>query len=195
MPVPEGQLCIEDNGKVVAAALAMIVDYQAFGNKHTYSEITNNSGTLSTHDPQGDVLYGVDVFIKLEYRSMRLGRRLYDARKELCRRFNLKAIIAGGRDPGYLEHQADMSPEEYIEKVKAKDFYDPVLSFQLSNDFEVQGVLQGYLPEDKESAGFATLLYWENHDYQARARPVSRGSENQCTHWHNPVANETSRFV
>ena len=128
-------LCIEDNGQVVAAALAMIVDYQVFGDQHTYSEITDNC-TLSTHDPQGDVLYGVDVFIKHEYRGMRLGRRLYDARKELCRQFNLKAIIAGGRIPGYVEHADSMTPEDYIENVKAKEIYDPVLSFQLSNDFE-----------------------------------------------------------
>lgn len=173
---PEGQLCIEDNGKVVAAALAMIVDYQAFGNRHTYSEITDNC-TLSTHDPQGDVLYGVDVFIKPEYRSMRLGRRLYDARKELCRKFNLKAIIAGGRIPGYHDYADTMSPDEYIEKVKAKEVYDPVLSFQLSNDFEVQGVLEGYLPEDKDSSGYATLLHWENHDYRTLPRPLIGGKK------------------
>ena len=72
---PEGQICIEDNGQVVAAALAIIVDYSKFGDKHTYAKITGN-GTFNTHDPDGDTLYGVDVFVDPEYRSLSLGRRL-----------------------------------------------------------------------------------------------------------------------
>ena len=97
---PEGQICIEDNGKVVAAAFAVIVDYEQFGDQHTYDEITGDA-YLTTHDPNGDVLYGVDVFVDPEYRGLRLGRRLYEARKELCRNLNLKSIIAGGRIPNY----------------------------------------------------------------------------------------------
>ncbi|HEX8350433.1 MAG TPA: GNAT family N-acetyltransferase, partial [Hymenobacter sp.] len=77
---PEGQICIEDNGVVVAAALAIIVQYSDFGDKHTYAKITGN-GKFNTHNPDGDTLYGVDVFVDPEYRSLRLGRRLYDARK------------------------------------------------------------------------------------------------------------------
>src|SRR5690606_24532665 len=85
---PEGQIGIEDNGTIVAAAFSAIVDYAAFGDDHTYAEITGGAW-LTTHDPDGDVLYGVDVFVDPDYRDMRLGRRLYDARKELCRRLNL----------------------------------------------------------------------------------------------------------
>ncbi|MBC7473255.1 MAG: hypothetical protein H7263_03110, partial [Candidatus Sericytochromatia bacterium] len=40
MRFPDGQICIEDNGKVVAAAISMIVDYVKFGDKHTYWQIT-----------------------------------------------------------------------------------------------------------------------------------------------------------
>jgi hypothetical protein len=43
---------------------------------------------------------------------MRLGRRLYEARKELCRNLNLKSIIAGGRIPGYAQHAGDMTPQD-----------------------------------------------------------------------------------
>lgn len=42
-------------------------------------------------------MYGLDVFVHPDYRGLRLGRRLYDARKELCRSKNFKAILAGGR--------------------------------------------------------------------------------------------------
>jgi hypothetical protein len=33
---PEGQLCVEIDGKMVAAALSIIVDYKKFGDNHTY---------------------------------------------------------------------------------------------------------------------------------------------------------------
>jgi GNAT superfamily N-acetyltransferase len=161
---PEGQLCIVDKGKVIAAAFSVIVDYEQFGDKHTYEEITGNA-YLTTHDPHGDVLYGVDVFVSPKYRGLRLGRRLYEVRKELCRNLNLKSIIAGGRIPNYKKFSDKMSPQEYIENVKNKDIYDPILTFQLSNGFEVKQVLKAYLPEDKESKGFATLLQWHNMYY------------------------------
>ena len=99
---PEGQFCIEDNGKVVAAALSLIVDYKRYGDFHTHEQITGN-GYFTTHDPHGDSLYGVDVFVHPDYRGLRLGRRLYDARKELCRNLNLRRIIFGGRIPNSSE--------------------------------------------------------------------------------------------
>lgn len=183
---PEGQICIEDNGRVVAAAFAVVVDYDKFGDNHTYDEITGNA-YLTTHDPNGDVLYGVDVFVDPEYRSMRLGRRLYEARKELCQSLNLRAIVAGGRIPNYREHSAEMSPQQYIEAVKRKEIYDPILTFQLSNDFEVRRVLKGYLPEDKESQGFATLLEWSNIYYDHSKRKLFGAKKTSarigCVQW------------
>jgi len=89
---------------------------------------------------------------------MRVGRRLYEARKELCQSLNLKSIIAGGRIPNYKEHSQQLTPQQYIEQVKRKEIYDPILTFQLSNEFQVKRVLKGYLPDDKESLGYATLL-------------------------------------
>jgi ribosomal protein S18 acetylase RimI-like enzyme len=81
---PEGQICVEVNGKVVACALSIIVDYSKFGDSHTYLQITGNH-KFDTHDPDGDVLYGIDVFVHPEYRNMRLGRRLYDAGRNCAR--------------------------------------------------------------------------------------------------------------
>ena len=147
---PEGQICVMVNGIVAGCALSLIVDYRKYGDKHTYTQITGNY-TFSTHDPDGDVLYGIDIFVHPDYRGMRIGRRLYDARKELCEQYNLRAIIAGGRIPNYKNYAASMAPKEYLYKVKNKESYDPTLSFQLSNDFHVKKILKGYLPGDIES--------------------------------------------
>ena len=158
---PEGQFVIFDNDNVIGTAFSIIIKYDDFGDNHTYKQITGNY-TFSTHNPKGDVLYGVEVFIHPDYRGLRLGRRLYDARKELCEKYNLKAIVFGGRIPNYHQYVDELKPKEYIEKVKRKEIYDPVLTFQLSNDFHVKKVLQHYIPGDDESGDYATLLQWDN---------------------------------
>ena len=161
---PEGQIVIKVGGVVVGCALSIIVDYKKYGDTHTYKQITGNY-TFKTHDPNGDVLYGIEIFIHPDYRGMRLGRRLYDARKDLCENLNLRAIVFGGRLPNYHLHASELSPKEYIRKVKNKEIYDPVLSFQLANDFHVKKVLHNYMPEDEQSREFATLLQWFNVYY------------------------------
>jgi len=167
----EGQLCIEDKGKVIAAALSLIVDYKRYGDFHTHEQITGN-GYFTTHDPNGDSLYGVDVFVDPEYRGLRLGRRLYDARKELCRKLNLRRIIFGGRIPNYDKYADNLTPQRYIELVKNREVHDPVLSFQLSNDFHVRRVITGYLPEDTQSHAYAVISQWININYEDMKAPL-----------------------
>jgi predicted amidohydrolase/GNAT superfamily N-acetyltransferase len=158
---PEGQVVIKANNEIAGCALSIIVDYYKFGNQHTYREITGDY-TFSTHESLGDILYGIDVFIKPEFRGLRLGRRLYDYRKELCERLNLKGIALGGRIPYYYKYADKMSPKEYIEKVKRKEIEDPVFNFQISNDFYPSKVLKNYLEGDTASNDYAVLLKWDN---------------------------------
>ena len=167
---PEGQIVIKADGKVVGCTLSIVVDYARFGDTHTYRQITGNY-TFNTHDiKNGDVLYGIEIFIHPDYRGLRLGRRLYDARKDLCESMNLSAIVYGGRIPEYYKYADTLSPKEYIQKVRLKELYDPVLSFQLSNDFHVKKVLKNYLPEDIQSKEYATLLQWDNIYYSPDTR-------------------------
>lgn len=161
---PEGQIVIIADHEVAGCALSLIIDSDKLEDDHTYAEVTGNY-TFSTHDPDGDTLYGIDVLISPEYRGLRLGRRLYDARKELCEQLNLKAILFGGRIPNYQDYSEQLSPKEYIQKVARKEIYDPVLSFQLSNDFHVKRILTGYLPGDVSSQEYATLMEWNNIYY------------------------------
>ncbi len=168
---PEGQLAVLVNGKVVGCALSLILKYEHFGDRHTYRQITGNY-TFDTHNPLGDVLYGIDVFIKPEYRGLRLGRRLYDARKELCEHLNLRAIVFGGRIPNYHKYE-HLSPRAYIDKVRLREIEDPTLNFQLSNDFHIKKIIKEYLPADAESLQYAVLLQWNNIFYEKPNRGFS----------------------
>ena len=162
---PQGQVVIKVNGKLAGCALALKVDYTQFDRPHTYREVTGNY-TFNTLKNDGDVLYGIEVFIKSEFRGLRLGRRLYDYRKELCERENLRGIIFGGRIPNYHKYSEEISPKEYIEKVKRKEIHDPVFNFQISNDFHPSKIMKGYLEGDAASNEYAVLLEWDNIYYQ-----------------------------
>ncbi|MGI1678913.1 MAG: bifunctional GNAT family N-acetyltransferase/carbon-nitrogen hydrolase family protein [Cellvibrionaceae bacterium] len=158
---PEGQICVIDHDKLIGVALTLQVDYARFSNPHTYDDLIGRREIL-INDPEGDALYGLDMLISSEYRGYRLGRRLYEARKDLCRQHNLRAILAGGRISTYSDHADELTPTEYLQAVARREIYDPILSFQLSNDFQVKRLLHKYLPEDKKSLGYATLLEWNN---------------------------------
>lgn len=120
------------------------------------------------HNKKGDKLYGIDVFVHPKFRGLRLGRRLYDYRKDLCEKLNLKGILFGGRIPNYHQFAAMMTPKQYIEKVRRKEIHDPVLDFQMSNDFHPVRIIKGYIVGDKESADYAVLLEWDNVFYEKK---------------------------
>ena len=147
---PEGQIVTVVDDKIVGCALSIIVDYDKVKNDHTYAQVTGKE-TFNTHNPEGNILYGIEVFIHPGYRGLRLARRMYEYRKELCETLNLKAIMFGGRIPNYHKYADKMRPKEYIARVRQREIYDPVLTFQLSNDFHVRKVMTDYLPSDEES--------------------------------------------
>lgn len=169
---PEGQVGIKVDNKLAGCALSIIIDYLKFDDKHTYREITG-AYSFNTHTATGDILYGIDIFIRPGFRGLRLGRRLYDYRKELCEKLNLKGIIFGGRIPNYHQFSADITPREYIDKVRNKEIHDPVLNFQMSNDFHPVRLIKGYLEGDKESEEYAVLLEWDNVYYEKKSQTAA----------------------
>ncbi len=162
---PEGQVVLKVNGDIAGCALALLQKDSITERAHTYNEITAND-SFKSHQKDGDLLYGIDVFIAPKYRGMRLARRLYDFRKELCEQLNLKGIAFGARMPKYHLYADKLSPLQYLEKVKAKEIHDPVLNFQFNNDFHVKKILKNYLEGDDESLDHAVLMEWNNVYYE-----------------------------
>lgn len=165
---PEGQFVIEYEGKIIAASSSLIVEFDDFSEQHNWKEIADN-GYIKTHDPDGDTLYGIEIMVHPKFRGMKLSRRLYEARKQLCRELNLKRIIIGGRIPGFEKSEEDLSASVYVENVINKAEFDPVLTPQISAGFALKQLIPDYLEDDTKSSGWATLLEWTNLDY----RPTS----------------------
>ena len=168
---PEGQLVVLCDGKIAGCALSIIVIGDSLDTVHNYKEVTGNY-TFSTHTYDGDTLYGIEVFIDPNFRGMRLGRRLYDARKALCEKMNLKGVVFAGRMPMYHQFKAELTPKQYVDKVKQKEIVDPVLTFQISNDFHLKRLIKNYLPEDTESATYGALFEWINVLYEPEDQKV-----------------------
>ncbi|MGP4082346.1 GNAT family N-acetyltransferase [Pseudalkalibacillus sp. R45] len=166
---PEGQFCVEYDGKVVGTCSSLIVNFDEYDEKHTWDEITDE-GYITNHDPEGYNLYGIEVMVHPEFRRMKIGRRLYEARKELADKLNLKSIIIGGRIPYYHKYADKMSPREYVKEVVNHNIFDPVLTFQLMNGFTLMRVNPSYLPDDDASNAHATLMEWNNIDYRATSK-------------------------
>jgi len=167
---PEGQFCVEYDGKIIGAASSLIIDFNEYDDKHTYDEITDD-GYITNHDPEGNSLYGIAIMVHPDYRRLKIGTRLYDARKKLVQQMNLKSILIGGRIPFYHKYAQKMSPREYVEQVIQHKIYDPVLTFQLLNGFTLKRVNPNYLDDDEASMRNAVLMEWNNVDYLPRPRP------------------------
>jgi GNAT superfamily N-acetyltransferase len=112
---PEGQFVIEFEDRLIASCSSLIVDFDDYADIHDWDEIAAG-GTIKNHNPDGDTLYGIEIMVDPDFRNMKLSRRLYEARKQLCRKLNLKRFIIGGRIPGYRKYRKKMSTREYVEK-------------------------------------------------------------------------------
>jgi len=164
---PQGQIVAEVDGQLVGAASSLMILWDEWDVEHTWKEITSR-GSFDTHNPEGRTLYGAEVFVHPELRGAGIGHALYRGRRQICRKLNLKRIIACGRLPGYHSHADQISALLYAQKVVWGDIVDPVLNFQLREGFDFCGTVEGYLPDDLDSLGFASLIVWINPRYNKK---------------------------
>ncbi len=168
---PEGQVVAILRGEVVGYATSLIVTLDDESPWFSYAEITGN-GTFSSHDPSGDTLYGADIGVHPEHRGRGIAGLLYDARKRILTRFNLRRLVAGGRIPGYRAYSGRMTAEEYVDQVIAGELKDPALNAHLKAGYSVRGVHMGYV-RDEQSLDYATYIEMENPTYRAARRRIA----------------------
>jgi len=178
---PEGQVLIRDGEKIVAAASTLIVSLGRDPYRdHTWNGITD-SGMFYNHNPYGDTLYGADVCVHPDYRGKGLAKLLYVARREICKKLNLRRIVLGGRLFNYCDYADQISADEYARRVEEGEIADPVLSFQLSQGFTLHKVIPNYIP-DPRSLDFGSFLEWINPDYKRKPRK-SRSIRVSCVQY------------
>jgi predicted amidohydrolase/ribosomal protein S18 acetylase RimI-like enzyme len=167
---PHGVWVAEVDSRIVGYCATIRLPAAEALKAHSWSEVTGG-GYGSTHDPDGEYLYGYEVCVDPEFRRYRIGQRFYTARRRLAERLALKGIVIAGRMPNYAKRAKEYpTPEEYVEAVLRRKVRDPVIGFQIRNGFEMIGVLRGYLPVDAESLGYGVHMVWHNPHYSENAR-------------------------
>jgi len=175
---PEGQFVAveqtEQGERVVGMAASLIVKWADYDMNVNWRDITA-AGTFTNHDPEeGRTLYAAEVMVDPDQQGRGIGKMIYKARRDVTRRLGLLRIRAGARLRGYEKYAGQITPQEYVRKVIAKEIGDPTLSFQLKQGFRVIGVVENYLPNDPASRGHAAVIEWINHqvaqprDYRQR---------------------------
>ncbi|HSA91748.1 MAG TPA: GNAT family N-acetyltransferase [Terriglobales bacterium] len=161
---PAGQLvAVEaDTQKVVGMAASLIVYWDDYDLHAPWRDFTDH-GMFTNHDPErGRTLYGAEVMVQPSRQGRGIGKKLYQARRELVQGLGLLRIRAGARLRHYHRYAHRMSAEDYVIRILQGKLRDPTLSFQLKEGFEVLGVVAGYLQHDPESLGYAAVIEWLN---------------------------------
>lgn len=162
---PEGQFVAVDveSGLLVGFAVTMRTSYDPVHPHLDSWWVSSGEGWLTTHQPEGEWLYGIESVVRSEYRRLGVGTRLMDARKALAREYNLRGIVAGSMPRDY--HTVDMPIEAYVEAVIAGRLYDTNLSKQLRMGFQCVQIIPDYVI-DAESRRYGVLIRWDNPEYK-----------------------------
>lgn len=160
---PEGQFVAEYHDKIVGSCSSLIIKLEPEYKEHTWKEACGDS-FFKGHNPKGNSLYGADVSTHPDYRRLGIATKLYDARRALAIKLNLYRIIAGGRLFNYCEYAKELTPLEYVQKVKRHEIREPVLSFQIRNGFKFIKILSNYM-KDSRSLNNAAFIEWKNPNY------------------------------
>ncbi|QLH07954.1 histone acetyltransferase [Nitrosopumilus ureiphilus] len=164
---PQGQFVAEYNKKIIGSCSSLIVRLDPEYKDHTWKDACGDS-FLKNHDPKGDSLYGADVSSHPNHRRLGVATKLYSARQALAIKLNLRRIIAGGRLFNYCDFAKELSPIEYVVKVKRHEIKEPVLTFQLRNHFKFVKILPNYM-KDPRSLNYATFIEWKNPHFEEKS--------------------------
>jgi GNAT superfamily N-acetyltransferase len=160
---PEGALCAEADGRLIGSMTALLVSDETASGAHSWESVTDG-GYIRSHEPAGNTLYVVDLCVIPAYRKAGIGKWLMQTMYEVVVHLGLKRLLGGGRMPGYHRYASEVTAEQYLERVAAGEFNDPVITFLLRCGRMPVGVAADYL-QDEESCNYAALMEWRNPFY------------------------------
>ena len=174
----EGQFVALDGDRVVGATATIRLHFDFHHIDHTFGDIIQG-GWLTSHEPDGDWLYGADIGVQPEYRGRGLAQALYAARQELVWTLGLEGQVTAGMMSGYGAVKDRMSAEEYYEGLVAGRINDPTLSMQRRVGFEFRGLLKDYL-QDPVCDNYSVLIVLDAaREVEGAVRPGAAPKTNQ----------------
>ena len=167
---PQGQFVAVCGDKIVGYATCLIV---SIDDEFWYDvdELTG-AGTFSTHNQDGDTLYGADIAVHPDYQRRGIAMMLYKRRRSILKKYNLRRMIAYGRIPGYKKYAGKMTAEQYVEKVTKGELKDQALNAHLKAGYQVKKV-QLDITIDKSSLNYSTFLEMVNPDFNVTKKKIA----------------------
>ncbi len=154
---PEGLIAAEHDGAFVGClCLIRLSDYDV-SDKRSWSDVTAD-GWCSTHEDDGDVLFGVDLSVS-RYAPRLAAPMIFAAAIELSVSLGVRSIIWGARIPRYHKHADNMTAEEYLAaRTKRGRFLDPEIEiYSRVPGVRILGPVPEYF-EDPESLNYGVML-------------------------------------
>lgn len=164
---PKGYLVAVVDGKLAGEFRSIRLNYDIENPCCDWDEISGHV-LHTTHEPDGDTVYGIALGVHPDFRGYGVGQKLAVGLQELCREENCKRVCLGARIPDYHKH-TDVPVEEYI-RLRREDgqLLDSELRFYARAGYHFTKVLPEYMRgenADPESLNYGVLAIWDNPDY------------------------------
>jgi hypothetical protein len=157
---PEGFLVAERVSRREIVAYGMSVQLSKPRIQGNWYEDTGN-GTASTHDPSGDVMYG----LSLASLSPGAGLAVCLAGRLMTVRRHVAEGVLYSRLTGFAHWMSENHPGEdpsiYADEYVSA-YHDPTQCFYASTGFLAQEAIPNYFAEDVRSLGYGALMVWRN---------------------------------
>ncbi len=156
--------CAFSNGKMMATLTNIFTTEDLLHRNKSWLEKTGD-GYLTTHRPEGDVGFGVDLTVTREAPKKLSDKLVLAAIFDGVIGQGLKAVYLGARIPGYRKNM-DMKVEDYVfgKRANGKPL-DPELYFYMKDGFEIVEVIPEYM-DDPDSLNYGVLIKWSNPLYR-----------------------------
>lgn len=152
---PDGQFVVLDGETIIG--MSTTIRYHLSMEDHTFFEVSAGLW-MTTHEKDGDWLYGMDVGVHPDYRGKGIAKAIYRARQELCRALGLKGQITVGMPNGYLEYAEKMSLDDYYAALVQGTISDPTVSMQQKVGFEFVRLIHNYLDDPQCGNGGVLMI-------------------------------------
>jgi GNAT superfamily N-acetyltransferase len=152
---PEGQFIILDGNKAIG--MSSTIRYHLALNDHTFLEVSEGLW-LTSHEPDGEWLYGMDVGVHPDYRGQGLARQIYRARQETCKLLGLKGQMTVGMPNGYMDFMDKYTLDEYYAEILRGAIHDPTVSVQQRMGFELVRLIHNYLDDPQCGNGGVMMI-------------------------------------
>jgi GNAT superfamily N-acetyltransferase len=160
---PDGYFCAFVDGELVGSLGTILITHDILQPLHSWDRMTAG-GTFTTHDPNGNVMYGAALSVSGRFQGLGVGTQLLEHAKRFIVEHDLDGFVGGSRIPLYHKH-SEMPVKAYVDKRDdAGNRFDPELRFY-ERCMTVGEIIPEYMSgewADPESLNYGVQVYWLN---------------------------------